>query len=97
MDLRLTILTIINILSIVMSLIAIYNSKQTVVSDVHYIEKIMEHIELKKKIQQKIELNYDKAIYDILAELPEGSAKVIKEDIDNTVVIRIKRDVFYNN
>lgn len=94
MDLRLTILTIINILSIVMSLIAIYNSKQTVVSDVHYIEKIMEHIELKKKIQQKTELNYDKAIYDILAELPEGSAKVIKEDIDNTVVIRIKRDVF---
>lgn len=39
MDVRLTILTIVNILSIVMSLVAIYRSKNTIDSDIHYIEK----------------------------------------------------------
>lgn len=37
---------------------------------------------------------YDKAIYDILAELPKGSATVEEGHIDNTIVIRIKKDIF---
>lgn len=37
---------------------------------------------------------YDKAIYDILAELPKGSATVEEGHIDNTIVIRIKKNIF---
>lgn len=53
MDVHLTILTIVNILSIVMSLVAIYRSKNTIDSDIHYIEKITEYIELEKCIKEK--------------------------------------------
>lgn len=99
MDLHLTILTIVNILSIVMSLVAIYRSKNTIDSDIHYIEKIMEYIELEKcikeekKVTTKI-ISYEQAVKDILETLPKGSTKVIDEPIDNTVVIRIQKNVF---
>lgn len=39
MDVYLKILTIVNILLIVMSLVAIYRPKNTIDSDIHYIEK----------------------------------------------------------
>ena len=101
MDVRLTILTIVNILSIVMSLVAIYMSKNTIDSDIHYIERIMEYIELEKcvkeekkhKVTTKI-TSYEQAVKDILGTLPKGSAKVIDEPIDNTVVIKIQKNVF---
>lgn len=99
MDVRLTILTIVNILSIVMSLVAIYRSKNTIDSDIHYIEKIMEYIELEKcikeekKVTTKI-ISYEQEVKDILETLPKGSAKVIDDPIDNTVVIRIQKNVF---
>ena len=99
MDVYLKILTIVNILSIVMSLVAIYRSKNTIDSDIHYIKKIMEYIELEKcikeekKVTTKI-ISYEQAVKDILETLPKGSAKVIDEPIDNTVVIRIQKNVF---
>lgn len=99
MDVRLTILIIVNILSIVMSLVAIYRSKNTIDSDIHYIEKIMEYIELEKCIKEDEKVttkitSYEQAVKDILDTLPKGSAKVIDEPIDNTVVIRIQKNVF---
>lgn len=99
MDVRLTILTIVNILSIVMSLVAIYMSKSTIDSDIHYIEKIMEYIELEKCIKEEEKVttkitSYEQAVKDILETLPKGSAKVIDEPIDNTVVIRIQKNIF---
>ena len=98
MDVRLTILTIVNILSIVMSLVAIYRSKNTIDSDIHYIEKIMEYIELEKCVKEEKKdtnyTNYEQAVKDILETLPKGSVKVIDEPIDNTVVIRIQKNVF---
>ena len=100
MDSLLKILTIVNILIIVMSLVAIYRtSNKTVDSDIHYIEKIMEHIELEKRIkeEQKVTskiISYEQAVKDILETLPKGSVKVIDGPIDNTVVIRIKKNVF---
>ena len=95
MDLRLTILTIVNILSIVMSLVAISRSNKTIDPDIHYIEKIMEYIELEKCIkEEKKETNYEQAVKDILETLPKGSAKVMDEPIDNTIVIRIDKRVF---
>ena len=95
MDVLLTILTIVNILSIVMSLVAISRSKNTIDSDIHYIEKIMEHIELEKCIkEEKKETNYEQAVKDMLETLPKDSAKVMDEPIDNTIVIRIDKRVF---
>lgn len=95
MDVLLTILTIVNILSIVMSLVAISRSNNTIGSDIHYIEKIMEYIELEKCIkEEKKETNYEQAVKDILETLPVGSAKVMDEPIDNTIVIRIDKRVF---
>lgn len=99
MDVYLKILTIVNILLIVMSLVAIYRPKNTIDSDIHYIEKIMEYIELEKciKEEQKVTTkitSYEQAVKDILETLPKGSAKVIDEPIDNTVVIRIQKNVF---
>lgn len=95
MDVLLTILTIVNILLIVMSLVGIYRSKHTIDSDIHYIEKIMEYIELEKCIkEEKKETNYEQAVKDILETLPKDSAKVMDEPIDNTIVIRIDKRVF---
>lgn len=101
MDVYLKILTIVNILLIVMSLVAIYRPKNTIDSDIHYIEKIMEYIELEKCIKNKKEkkvttkiTSYEQAVKDILEALPKGSAKAIDEPIGNTVVIRIQKNVF---
>ena len=99
MDVYLKILTIVNILLIVMSLVAVYRPKNTIDSDIHYIEKIMEYIELEKRIneEQKVTTkiaSYEQAVKDILKTLPKGSAKIIDEPIDNTVVIRIQKNVF---
>lgn len=95
MDLHLIILTIIIILYIVMSLVAVYRSNETVDKDIQYIEKIMEHIELEKRIKEKEkEINYEQAVKDILDTLPEGSVKVMDGPIDNTIVIRIRKDIF---
>lgn len=95
MDLRLTILTIVNILSIVMSLVAIYRSKNTIDSDIHYIEKIMEYIELEKCIkEEKKEINYEQALKDILETFPKGSVEVIHQPFSNRIIIRIQKNVF---
>lgn len=95
MDVRLTILTIVNILSIVMSLVAIYRSKNTIDSDIHYIEKIMEHIELEKCIkEEKKETNYEQAVKDILETLPKGSVEIINQPFSNAIIIKIQKNVF---
>ena len=99
MDVYFKILTIVNILLIVMSLVAIYRPKNTIDSDIHYIEKIMEYIELEKRIKEEQKVttkitSYEQAVKDILETLPKGSAKMIDEPIDNTVVIRIQKNVF---
>lgn len=95
MDVRLTILTIATILYIVMSLVAIYRSNKTVDKDIHYIEKIMEHIELEKRIKEKEkETNYEQAVKDILDTLPEGSVEIINQPFSNAIIIKIQENVF---
>lgn len=97
MDLNLTILTIVNILSIVMSLVAIYRSNKTIDSDIHYIEKIMEHIELEKRIKEKEkgkETNYEQKVKDILDTLPKGSVEIINQPFSNRIIIQIQKNVF---
>ena len=95
MDVRLTILTIVNILSIVMSLVAIYRSKNTIDSDIHYIEKIMEHIELEKRIkEEQKEISYEQAVKDIIETLPKGSVEAINQPFTDKIIIKIQKNVF---
>lgn len=97
MDLHLTFLTILNILSIVMSLVAINRSNKTIDSDIHYIEKIMEHIELEKRIKEKEkgkEINYEQKVKDILDTLPKGSVEIINQPFSNRIIIQIQKNVF---
>lgn len=90
---------VISALSLLMSIIALKQVNKNEDSNVYYYSKNkMEIEEIKKRLKkQELKLSYDQAISDILAELPAGSATVAKEDIDNTVVIRVKRDVFDND
>ena len=90
---------VISALSLLMSIIALKQVNKNEDSNVYYYSKNkMEIEEIKKRLKkQELKLSYDQAISDILAELPVGSATVTKEDIDNTVVIRVKRDVFDND
>lgn len=90
---------VISALSLLMSIIALKQVNKNEDSNVYYYSKNkMEIEEIKKRLKkQELKLSYDQAISDILAELPAGSAEVTKEDIDNTVVIRVKRDVFDND
>ena len=95
MDVRLTILIIVNILSIIMSLVAIYRTKNTIDSDIHYIEKIIEHIELEKCIkEEKKDTNYEQAVKDMLDTLPKGSVEIINQPFSNTIIIKIQKNVF---
>lgn len=95
MDLHLIILTIVTILYIVMSLVAIYRSNNTVDKDIRYIEKIMEHIELEKRIEEKgKETNYEQAVKDILETLPKGSVEIINQPFSNAIIIKIQKNVF---
>ena len=98
MELHLTPI-VISVLSILMSIVAIKKARENSDSYSYYYSRNKTEIEeIKKRLKkQKLKLSYDQAISDILAELPAGSAEVTKEDIDNTVVIRVKRDVFYND
>ena len=95
MDGSLIFVLIVDTLAILISLIAIYKSNNTIDSVMDSIEEITKHIELKKRIEEeKKETNYEQAVKDMLDTLPKGSAKVIDEPIDNTVVIRIQKNVF---
>lgn len=95
MNLYLTLIGI-SVLSLLISIIALKQANKNEDSNAYYYAKNkMEIEEIKKRLKkQELKLSYDQAISDILAELPAGSAEVTKEDIDNTVVIRVKRNVF---
>jgi two component system response regulator (pho family)-like protein len=78
-----------------MSLVAIYRTKNTIDSDIHYIEKIIEHIELEKCIkEEKKDTNYEQAVKDILDTLPKGSVEIINQPFSNTIIIKIQKNVF---
>lgn len=58
------------------------------------LRKAEKHLKMLIKRTGDEKVDYDKALYDILAELPKGSATVEEGHIDNTIVIRIKKDIF---
>ena len=58
------------------------------------LRKAEKHLKMLIKRTGDEKVDYDKALYDILAELPKGSATVEEGHIDNTIVIRIKKNIF---
>ena len=95
MDLCLTLVLIADTLAIIMSLIAIYKSNEVMDSGMDSIEKIMKHIEFKKRIEEEQkETSYEQAVKDILETLPKGSVKVINQPFSDTIIIKIQKNVF---
>lgn len=96
MDLRLT-LIVINALSIIMSLIAIKKVEENISSNErHYFIRKMEIDNMKKHLKKK-EASYKESFFDALVTLPEDSFKLMYEPSDNTIVIRVKRDILIDN
>lgn len=58
------------------------------------LRKAEKHLKMLIKRTGNGKVDYDRVIYDILAELPKGSATVEEGHIDNTIVIRIEKDIF---
>lgn len=100
MDLRLTLMLIVNTLTILMSLIAIYKSNEAIDSGMESIEKIMKHIEIKERIEEERieeeqkEIKYEQAVKDILETLPKGSVEIINQPFSNKIIIQIHKNVF---
>lgn len=95
MDLRLTLMLVVNTLTILMSLIAIYKSNETIDSGMESIEKIIKHIEIKKRIEEEQkEIKYEQTVKDILETLPKGSVEIINQPFSNKIIIQIHKNVF---
>ena len=95
MDLHLTLVLIADTLAIIMSLIAIYKSNETINSGMDSIEKIMKHIEIKERIEEEQkEIKYEQAVKDILETLPKGSVEIINQPFSNKIIIEIQKNVF---
>lgn len=95
MDLRLT-LIVINALSIIMSLIAIKKVEENISSNErHYFIRKME-IDNMKELLKKKETSYRESLFDAIVTLPADSFELMYEPTDNTIVVRIKRDILIN-
>lgn len=100
MDFHTVFLFILNIASILISVVALKRVNESIDLEAYYycknkreVNEMKEKSEKEQKVTTKI-TSYEQAVKDILETLPKGSAKVIDEPIDNTVVIRIQKNVF---
>ena len=100
MDFHTVFLFILNIASILISIVALKRVNESLDLEAYYycknkrkVDEMKEKSEKEKRVTSKI-ISYEQAVKDILETLPKGSTKVIDEPIDNTVVIRIKKNVF---
>ena len=100
MDFHTVFLFILNIASILMSIVALKRVDESIDLEAYYycknkrkVDEMKEEQEKEQKVTTKI-TSYEQAVKDILETLPEGSVEVINEPIDNTVVIRIQKNVF---
>lgn len=100
MDFYTVFIFVLNIASILMSIVALKRVDESIDLEAYYycknkreIDEMKEKQEKEQKVTTKI-TSYEQAVKDILETLPKGSAKVIDEPIDNTVVIRIQKNVF---
>ena len=101
MDFYTVFIFVLNIASILMSIVALKRVDESIDLEAYYycknkreVDEMKEKSEKEQKVTTKI-TSYEQAVKDILETLPKGSAKVIDEPIDNTVVIRIQKKCIY--
>jgi len=91
-------LIVINVLSIIMSLIAIKKVEENINSnEYYYLIRKMEIDNMKELLKKKETSSYRESLFDALVTLPEDSFKLTYESSDNTIVIRVKRDILIDN
>lgn len=100
MDFHTVFMFILNIASILISIVALKRVDESIDLEAYYycknkmkVDEMKEKQEKEQKVTTKI-TSYEQAVKDILETLPKGSVKVIDEPIDNTVIIRIQKNVF---
>lgn len=100
MDFHTVFLFILNIASILISIVALKRVDESINLEAYYycknkrkVDEMKEKPEKEKRVTTKI-ISYEQAVKDIIEALPKGSVKVIDGPIDNTVVIRIQKNVF---
>ena len=52
------------------------------------------HLLSEQMIKEKRKTTHEKSVFDILSALPAGSAIATRGDADNTIIIRIKKEIF---
>lgn len=90
-------LIVTNVLSIILSLIDIKKVEENINSNEYYYLVRKMEIDNMKELLEKKENSYRESLFDALVTLPEDSFKLMYESSDNTIVIRVKRDVLIDN
>lgn len=91
-------LIVTNVLSIILSLIAIKKVEENINSnEYYYLVRKMEIDNMKELLKKKETSSYRESLFDALVTLPEDSFKLTYEPSNNTIVIRVKRDILIDN
>ena len=100
MDFHTVFLFILNIASILMSIVALKRVDESIDLEAYYycknkrkVDEMKEEQEKEQKVTTKI-TSYEQAVKDILETLPEGSVEVINQQFSNRIIIRIQENVF---
>ena len=100
MDFHTVFIFVLNIASILISIVALKRVNESIDLDAYYYcknkkkeDEIKEKTEKEKKIISKT-ISYEQAVKDMIDTLPKGSAEVINQPFSNRVIIRIQKNVF---
>lgn len=100
MDFHTVFMFILNIASILISIVALKRVDESIDLEAYYycknkrkVDEMKENPEKEKKVTTKI-TSYEQAVKDILETLPKGSVEVINQTFSDRIIIRIQKNVF---
>lgn len=100
MDFHTVFMFILNIASILISIVALKRVDESIDLEAYYycknkrkVDEMKENPEKEKKVTTKI-TSYEQAVKDILETLPKGSVEVIDQTFSDRIIIRIQKNVF---
>lgn len=100
MDFYTVFIFVLNIASILMSIVALKRVDESIDLEAYYycknkrkFDEMKEKWEKEQKVTTKI-TSYEQAVKDILETLPKGSVEVINQPFSNTIIIKIQKNVF---
>ena len=100
MDFNTVFMFILNIASILISIVALKRVDESIDLEAYYycknkrkVDEMKENPEKEKKVTTKI-TSYEQAEKDILETLPKGSVEVINQTFSDRIIIRIQKNVF---